>query len=41
MYVGWEALSAVNTAGGIILMWDKRVLEKIDAHIGEYSVSCQ
>uniref|UniRef100_A0A2N9HUF8 Reverse transcriptase zinc-binding domain-containing protein n=1 Tax=Fagus sylvatica TaxID=28930 RepID=A0A2N9HUF8_FAGSY len=41
VYVGWEALSVVNTTRGIILMWDKRVLEKIDAHIGEYSVSCQ
>jgi hypothetical protein len=41
VYAGWEALPAVNTAGGIILMWDKRVLEMIDAHIGEYSVSCQ
>ena len=34
MYVGWEALPTMNTAGGIILMWDKRVLEKLDAHIG-------
>ena len=41
MYVGWEALNAVHTAGGIILMWDKRMLEKIDVRIGEYSVSCQ
>ena len=41
VYAGWEALPAVNTAGGIILMWDKRVLEKLDVHIGEYSVSCQ
>uniref|UniRef100_A0A2N9HQB8 Uncharacterized protein n=1 Tax=Fagus sylvatica TaxID=28930 RepID=A0A2N9HQB8_FAGSY len=38
---GWEALNAVNTAGGIILMWDKRILEKVDVRIGEYSVSCQ
>ncbi len=35
MYVGWEALRAVNTAGGIILMWDKQVLERIDSHIGQ------
>ena len=41
VYAGWEALPVVNTAGGIILMWDKRVLEKLDVHIGEYSVSCQ
>ena len=41
MYVGWEVLNAVNSAGGIILMWDKRALEKIDCYIGTYSVSCQ
>ena len=41
MYASWEALPAVNTVGGIILMWDKRVLEKLDVHIGEYLVSCQ
>ena len=41
VYVGWEALNAVNTAGGIILMWDKRILEKVDVRIGGYSVSCQ
>jgi hypothetical protein len=41
VYAGWEALPAGNTAGGIILMWDKKVLEKLDVHIGEYSVSCQ
>ena len=40
VYVGWEALPTMNTAGGIILMWDKRVLEKIDVHVGEFSVSC-
>ena len=39
MYVGWKALPVVNTVGGIILMWDKQVLERIDPHIGEYSVS--
>jgi hypothetical protein len=41
MHVGWEVLNAVHTAGGIILMWDKRAVEKIDGFIGEFSVSCQ
>ncbi len=40
MYVGWEVLNAVNTAGGILLMWDKRALEKIDCYIGAFTVSC-
>ena len=33
-------MNAVNTVGGILLMWDKRVLDKIDSHIGSFSVSC-
>ncbi len=41
MHVGWEVLDAFHTAGGIILMWDKRAVEKIDGFIGEFSVSCQ
>ena len=41
MYVGWEVLNAVNTAGGILLMWDKRILEKIDSLVGSFTVSCQ
>jgi exonuclease III len=39
-YVDWVALDATNTAGGIVLMWDTRVVEKIDAEIGQFSVSC-
>ena len=41
MYVGWEVLNAVNSAGGILLMWNKRVLEKLDCYIGTSSVSYQ
>ena len=39
-FVGWEAVNAVNIAGGILLMWDKRVLDKTDSHLGTFSVSC-
>ena len=39
--LSYVTLPTMNTAGGIILMWDKRVLEKIHVRIGEYSVSCQ
>jgi hypothetical protein len=34
------ALNAVNTAGGVLLMWDKRMLELIDSVVGTFSVSC-
>ena len=33
------ALNAVNTAGGVPLMWDKRI-EKTDSVVGSFSVSC-
>jgi hypothetical protein len=34
------ALNAVNTVGGVPLMWDKRMLEKTDSVVGSFSVSC-
>uniref|UniRef100_A0A2N9I472 Reverse transcriptase domain-containing protein n=1 Tax=Fagus sylvatica TaxID=28930 RepID=A0A2N9I472_FAGSY len=39
-YAGWEVVNAVNTAGGLLILWDKRVLDKVDAFSGDYSVSC-
>ena len=39
-FVGWAMLNAVNTAGGILLLWDKRVLEMTDSRVGSFSVSC-
>ena len=39
-YIGWEVVNAINTAGGILLMWDRRVLDKMDSFIGDFSVSC-
>ena len=34
------ALDAVNTAWGVLLMWDKRMVEKVDVVISKFSVSC-
>ena len=28
-YVGWEVINVVNTARSILLMWEKRVVEKV------------
>ena len=39
-YVGWVTLNAVNTTGGVLLMWDKRMLEMTDSVVGTFSVSC-
>ena len=38
-YVDWAVLEADRTAGGILLMWDKRVLEKVEVMICTFSIS--
>ena len=35
----WVALDAVQTTGGILLMWDRRVLERKEVLVGSFSVS--
>ena len=39
-YSDWVALNAVNTAGGVLLLWDKRMVEKVEVVMGKFSVSC-
>uniref|UniRef100_A0A2N9HPF7 Endonuclease/exonuclease/phosphatase domain-containing protein n=1 Tax=Fagus sylvatica TaxID=28930 RepID=A0A2N9HPF7_FAGSY len=39
-FAGWEVLDAAHTAGGVLLLWDKRVVERIDSKVGMFSVSC-
>lgn len=36
----WDFLGSVGAAGGILIMWDRRVVVKKDVPIGEWSVSC-
>ena len=31
----WAVLEADRTAGGILLMWDKRVLDKMEVMVGD------
>ena len=38
-FVDWVALVAVQTAGGVLMMWDRRVLERLDFLLGSFSVS--
>ena len=33
-FVDWAVLDAVQTSGGVLLIWDKRVVEKIDISVG-------
>ena len=36
----WRALNAKGSAGGILLFWDKRIMELVDSEFGLYSISC-
>jgi hypothetical protein len=37
--VGWVCLDSSGAFGGILIMWDKRVVEKIDECVGIYSLA--
>ena len=37
----WVALNADQTADGILIMWDRRVLEKLEVLVGLFSVLVQ
>ena len=37
----WPALDADQTAGGVLIMWDRRVLEKLEVLVGSFLVSVQ
>ena len=38
-YVDWAVLEANRIVGGILIMWDKRVLDKMEVMVGTFSVS--
>ena len=40
-FTGWEVLDAVNTTWGVLLLWDKRVVDQVDSKVGMYSMSCR
>ena len=35
----WTVLEVDQTTGGILIMWDKRVLDKMEVMVGTFSVS--
>ena len=39
-YVDWEMLPAIGTTGGVLLLWDCKVLERLDSVVCQFSVSC-
>ena len=40
-FVDWAYQASEGASGGIVLLWDKRAVEKIDSVSGEYSLSCK
>jgi exonuclease III len=39
-YVDWCYMGANGALGRILLMWDKRVVEKVEKRVGRYIVAC-
>lgn len=39
-YVGWAYLVSNGVSGGVLEMWYRRVMEKIEKFIGDYIMAC-
>jgi exonuclease III len=37
-YVDWCCLDSCGASGGILIMWDKRLVEKVDVCLGEFTL---
>uniref|UniRef100_A0A2N9EXD0 Reverse transcriptase domain-containing protein n=1 Tax=Fagus sylvatica TaxID=28930 RepID=A0A2N9EXD0_FAGSY len=40
-FVGWEFQASEGASGGVLLLWDKRVVEQLDVAKGEFTLSCK
>ncbi|KAL4618313.1 hypothetical protein ACB092_06G001100 [Castanea dentata] len=40
-YIDWLYLGSDGASGGILLMWDSQVVEKVEVVVGHFSVSCK
>ncbi|WKA11092.1 hypothetical protein VitviT2T_028622 [Vitis vinifera] len=40
-FLDWKALNACGSAGGILICWDKRVLDLLEWEEGQFSLSCR
>ena len=38
-YIIWVALDADQATGGVLMMWDRRALEKLEVMVGQFFVS--
>ena len=41
LFVDWLYLGSEGASGGILLMWDRRVVEKLEEAVGNFSISCK
>ncbi|XP_023904183.1 uncharacterized protein LOC112015948 [Quercus suber] len=39
-HVDWSYLGSCGASGGVLLMWDTRVVNKVEEVVGQFSVSC-
>jgi len=39
-FVDWCYLASRGACGGILIMWDRRIVEKMDVYVGEFVVAC-
>ena len=39
--LGWVSLDARGSTCGVLVMWDKRVLEGLEVEVGSFSISCR
>jgi hypothetical protein len=39
-YVDWCYMGASGALGEILLMWDRRVVQKVEEYVGRYIVAC-
>ena len=40
-FIDWLYLGSEGASSGILLMWDRRVVEKIEEAVGLFSISCR
>lgn len=37
----WVYLGSVGVFGGVLVMWDRRAVDKVEEAVGHFSVSCK
>ena len=40
-HLNWLYLGSIGASGGVLVMWDRRMVEKIDEAVGRFSISCK